>query len=197
MFYFFSVNYDDILGSCYDTAFGRSAGQTVASGPDPERKKRAFDDLVDTEARRLQAVEQVIALYAAKNAFWSEKIFAELVATREQMSAAQRENAELLSDLKWTVNATATQFREYFLYDLILFQRDYWFNETNMGELTFKSWIWNQTPIGSLFSGSAAILTLLFKFSDDRIASLLAKARKLSLAGWQKVLICDRLNRLI
>lgn len=173
------MDFDNILGSCYDKSFGTDNTILAASGS-ILRQKRNFDELVEDEARQMNNdIENIIGLFAAKNSYWSEKILEELIESRK-----------IMMDLKTNLNATVlgSQFREYFLSDIILYQRDYWYNETNMSNLSFKEWVWNQTPIGGLFSIAATVLTLIFKFSDDRIASLIAKAKQMTLKGWQKVI---------
>jgi hypothetical protein len=53
--------------------------------------------------------------------------------------------------------------------------------------IKFSTWIYGQVPGASAVAPLVSLVTILLKFSEDRIASFIAKTKNVTMKGWQKV----------
>ncbi len=159
-------------------------------GPEAKRKKRDFDYEIELESIRFERVETIVSLFAAKTSLFQEKLFEEQVITRKMLEETLTNQKQILANqemlLQDLVKNCSDSYREFFVYDLYLFARDMVLNETNM-TIKFSSWIYGQVPGVSAVAPLVSLVTILLKFSEDRIASFVAKTKHVTMAGWQKV----------
>ena len=160
-------------------------------GPEAKRKKRDFDYEIELESIRFERVETIVSLFAAKTSLFQEKLFEEQVITRKMLEETLTNQEKILANqqllLHDSVKNCSDSYREFFVYDLYLFARDLVLNETNMNHIKFSSWIYGQVPGASVVAPLVSIVTILLKFSEDRIASFVAKSKNVTMKGWQKV----------
>jgi hypothetical protein len=159
-------------------------------GPEAKRMKRDFDYQIELESIRFERVETVVSLFAAKTSLFQEKLFEEQVITRKMLEETLTNQKQILANqemlLQDLVKNCSDSYREFFVYDLYLFARDMVMNETNM-TIKFTSWIYGQVPGVSAVAPLISFVTILLKFSEDRIASFVAKSKNVTMKGWQKV----------
>jgi hypothetical protein len=159
-------------------------------GPEAKRMKRDFDYQIELESIRFERVETVVSLFAAKTSLFQEKLFEEQVITRKMLEETLTNQEKILANqqllLQDSVKNCSDSYREFFVYDLYLFARDMMLNETNM-TIKFSTWIYGQVPGASAVAPLVSIVTILLKFSEDRLASFVAKTKNVTMKGWQKV----------
>ena len=175
-----------MLGTCYDEAFGTEAW----GGEGSIRRKRAFDDLVEAEARKLETVDDAVDFFVAKTDFWNRRIFDELVSLRKE---AANERKVFLEEMREIVNASAvatqTVFHDFFSSDIILFWKTYHSGDTTtrIGDLTFFGWLWKMFP-GIWMSGvSMGVVGAMMRVADAASAEAFAKKHGIELNACQKV----------
>jgi hypothetical protein len=159
-------------------------------GPEAKRKKRDFDYEIELESIRFERVETIVSLFAAKTSLFQEKLFEEQVITRQMLEETLTNQKQILANqqllLQDSSQNCSDSYREFFVYDLYLFARDMMLNETNM-TIKFSTWIYGQVPGASAVAPLVSLVTILLKFSEDRIASFIAKTKNVTMKGWQKV----------
>jgi hypothetical protein len=159
-------------------------------GPEAKRMKRDFDYQIELESIRFERVETIVSLFAAKTSLFQEKLFEEQVITRKMLEETLTNQEKILANqhllLQDLVKNCSDSYREFFVYDLYLFARDMMLNETNM-TIKFSTWIYGQVPGASAVAPLVSIVTILLKFSEDRLASFVAKTKNVTMKGWQKV----------
>ena len=205
-----------------------------------DRRRREFDERIQGEGQKLQDVEHVVHLFVSKTDVWNQKIFQELLTSREENQAileesrlAREENRLILEESRLAreenqlileegrqsreenrktqerltlalnnaqeqlvynqehmfdlINQTTTVEFEYKFQHIFMFMYDYWFNATTMGDKTFGSWSFGQSPGAFLGSLGGIVFGIFGKFPDDRLGSMVAKAHGFSLNLCQKV----------
>ena len=123
-------------------------------------------------------VEEVAALYAAKDALWSEKFFDQLTLIREESRDAlqslnqQIEQGHFVTDCK--VNET---FKSFSFQDLINLHSDY-VHGTNYTDFTLADYLWSQRTSNL----AIWVPTLLAKLADQQAAAFLIRKYDLKLS---------------
>ena len=198
-FYFFSVDFDAVIDVCFDEVY---AGERIVSAvTESHRRKRAFDEKVESEARRQADVENIVNLFVSKTKFWNEKIFDELLASRIEANATRNElfvalreaQSQLVANqqtLIFLVNETQ-EARLEFEFKFVhfgMFWRDYWDNTTTMGDKTFSWWSYHQSPLATATYFGGVLMTILLKIPDALLGHLIARKNGFELTDCQRVI---------
>lgn len=138
---------------------------------DPERVKRAFDDRISEEADKLGTLEDVRALYAAKDSLWSGKVLQQLLSLREEHKLELekvREEAQLHYETLFEAVTKRIEckgvLKDFFFTDLYDMYWD-WQLGTNVTEYNMGEWIWHQLPLMAI----TVVPTILGKVLDEQI----------------------------
>ena len=123
-------------------------------------------------------VEEVAAIYAAKDELWSEKFFDQLTLLREEHRDALNDLKQQIKEEHFVTDVKVNEtFKSYSFQDLINLHYDY-VHGTNLTDFTLVDYLWSQRTSNL----AIWVPTLLAKLADQQAAAFLIRKYDLKLS---------------